>query len=317
LISDLGAVDVEQASAGRFSSDPQAIYDRWAEFRQWASEARNLRASPFVESELGPPVPRPAQIFAIGANYAGHVTEFSDVEVQREWPIIFTKFPSSLTGPFGVIELPSGVVDWEVELVCVIGQLARRVPVGHAWDHVAGLTVGQDISEREIQFRGNRSNLTAAKSLPGFSPIGPVVVTPDAFEDPDDLAIGCDLDGESVQSARTSQLTHSVPELIAIISDVVAMLPGDLVFTGTPAGVGAARMPMRFLQPGQELVSRIDGIGEMRHTFHGDIDDEARRRDVELVAEGVRALAARIQASDPPRELGDVVTADRNEMEQE
>ncbi len=176
-------------------------------------------------------MPRPAQIFALAGNYANHTTELTgEREVVRGWPMVFTKFTSSLTGPVDEIELPSGVVDWEVELVVVIGRLAHGVPAERAWDFVAGLTVGQDFSERAIQYRGRSSHLAMAKSLPGFSPIGPFLVTPDSLEDPDDLAIGCDLDGEPVQSGRTGQLLYSVPELIATISALVPMLPGDLVF---------------------------------------------------------------------------------------
>lgn len=298
LVTEQGAVDVERASEGRFRSDPQAVYGRWSEFRQWASEAATPAGVPFDETELRPPAPRPTQIFALAGNYASHAYEFTqEPEVVRGWPTIFTKFPSSLAGPTDEIELPSAVVDWEVELVVVIGQLARGVSVEQAWDFVAGLTVGQDLSERAIQYRGSGGHMSMAKSLPGFSPIGPFLVTPDSFQDPDDLAISCDLDGETVQSARTSQLLYSVPEIIATISAVVPMLPGDLVFTGTPAGVGAGQKPMRFLRPGQELVSRVEGIGEMRHTFCGDIPEETRRRDLEAVAEGVEALTAILRAT--------------------
>lgn len=125
------------------------------------------------------------------------------------------------------------------------------------------------------------------------------MVTPDSFADPDDLAISCELDGESVQSARTSQLLYSVSELVETISAVVTLLPGDLVFTGTPAGVGVGQKPMSFLQPGQMLVSRVEGIGEMRHAFRGDIADKARQQDLEAVTRGVEALTARLRAAVP------------------
>lgn len=168
LVTDHGAVDVERASAGRFSSDPQAIFERWAEFRQWAGAASTSGAVPFEEDRLGPPVPRPTQIFALAGNYASHAAEFTgETEVRRRWPTIFTKFPSSLTGPVAEIELPSGVVDWEVELVVVIGQFARDVPAERAWDVVAGLTVGQDLSERGIQYRDNGGHMSMASRCPG------------------------------------------------------------------------------------------------------------------------------------------------------
>ena len=265
LITDAGAIDVEEASAGRFWSDPQRVYERWFEFVEWAPAAQSSAAVPFSVEQLGPPAPRPAQVFGIGANYRSHAAE-GGLDVP-EWPMVFTKYVSSFTGPVGEIELPSDAVDWEVELVFVVSRLARNVPAQRGWDYVAGLTVGQDLSEREIQLRGEIPQMSMGKSLPGFSPMGPFLVTPDSLPDPDVLEISCSVDGETVQQASTGDLVFSVPALVAELSAMVPLLPGDVVFTGTPAGVGLARRPPRFLQPGEQLVSRIEGVGEMRHTF--------------------------------------------------
>jgi 2,4-diketo-3-deoxy-L-fuconate hydrolase len=265
LITDAGAIDVEKASAGRFSSDPQRVYEGWLEFVEWAAEAPPAAAVPFSPEQLGPPAPRPAQVFGIGANYRSHAAE-GGLDVP-EWPMVFTKYVSSFTGPVGEIELPSDAVDWEVELVFVIAQMARNVPAERGWEYVAGLTVGQDLSEREIQLRGEIPQMSMGKSLPGFSPMGPFLVTPESLPDRDALAISCSVDGETVQQSSTGDLVFSVPALVAELSAMVPLLPGDVVFTGTPAGVGLARRPPRFLQPGEQLVSRIEGIGEMRHTF--------------------------------------------------
>ena len=181
-------------------------------------------------------------------------------------PATFTKFPTCLTGPDAAVTLPPGMVDWEVELVVVIGTRAKRVDPARAWDHVAGVTVGQDLSERGLQFEaGNQFSL--GKSFPGFGPTGPWLVTPDELEDPDDLALGCAVDGETVQSSRTSDLIFPVPQLITELSAVLELLPGDLIFTGTPAGVGLGRTPPRFLQVGQTLESWIEGIGTIRTRF--------------------------------------------------
>ncbi|WP_326948115.1 fumarylacetoacetate hydrolase family protein [Amycolatopsis sp. NBC_01307] len=264
LVTEAGAVDVEQASERRFSADPQAIYDRWAEFRDWAAAAPHDTAAPFAESDLGAPVPAPRQIFGVGLNYRDHAAE-SGLGLP-ESPTVFTKFASSLTGPSGEIPLP-GPTDWEVELVAVIGVLARDVPAERGWEHVAGLTVGQDLSDRTLQLAGPAPQFSLGKSRPGFGPIGPWVVTPDEFADPDDLALDCAVNGESVQKSRTSELIFSVPELVARLSAVLPLWPGDLIFTGTPAGVGMARSPQRFLGPGDELVSTIEGIGRMHHRF--------------------------------------------------
>jgi 2,4-diketo-3-deoxy-L-fuconate hydrolase len=265
LITDAGAIDVEEASAGRFWSDPQRVYERWFEFVEWAAAAPSSAAVPFSAEQLGPPAPRPAQVFGIGANYRSHAAE-GGLDVP-EWPMVFTKYVSSFTGPVGEIELPSDAVDWEVELVFVVAQLARDVPAERGWEYVAGVTVGQDLSEREIQLRGEIPQMSIGKSLPGFSPMGPFLVTPDSLADRDALAISCSVDGETVQQGSTGDLVFSVPALVAELSAMVPLLPGDVVFTGTPAGVGLARTPPRFLQPGEQLNSRIEGIGEMRHTF--------------------------------------------------
>ena len=152
-------------------------------------------------------------------------------------PATFTKFPASPGGPFDDIEIVGGTVDWEVELVAVIGRRADRVAEADAWSHVAGLTVGQDISDRTLQFAAG-AQFSLGKSRRGYGPMGPWLVTPDEVADPDDLALGCSVDGETVQDARTSDLIFGVPRLVAELSAVLPLLPGDVIFTGTPAGVG-------------------------------------------------------------------------------
>ncbi|WP_411142153.1 fumarylacetoacetate hydrolase family protein [Streptomyces sp. x-80] len=265
LVYDDGVVDVEKASDGEFPSDPQAVFDRWPQFRDWAQSdvpAAYERAA-FDERQLGPPAPRPRQVFAVALNYADHVAESAADKPAQ--PTIFTKYPTSVTGPRDTVALPSETVDWEIELVAVIGTRAHQVAAADVWGHVAGLTVGQDLSERRIQLRGSPAQFSLGKSFPGFSPIGPVLVTPDEFENPDDLPLGCAVNGETMQESRTSHMIFSVSEQIAWISGICPLLPGDLVFTGTPSGVGGARNPMRFLRPGEELRSWIEGIGELRN----------------------------------------------------
>lgn len=259
-----GAIDVERASGGRFAADPQAVYDQWTAFSHWATGDHG-DPEPFSADDLRAPAPRPAQVFAIGANYPAHAAE-GGLDVP-EWPMVFTKFVSSFTGPTGEIALPAATVDWEAELVVVISRRAYHVPSAFGWEHVAGLTVGQDLSERTMQLRGEYPQMGLAKSYPGFSPMGPYLVTPDEFEDPDRLALGCFVNGETMQQASTADLVFSVPALIAELSAVLPLEPGDLIFTGTPAGVGMVRNPPRFLRPGDELSTYVEDIGEMRHTF--------------------------------------------------
>jgi 2-keto-4-pentenoate hydratase/2-oxohepta-3-ene-1,7-dioic acid hydratase in catechol pathway len=203
-------------------------------------------------------------VFAIGLNYRSHAEE-SGMDVPSI-PATFTKFPASLAGPFDDVEVAGATVDWEVELVAVIGARADRVAEADGWSHVAGLTVGQDISERTVQFAAG-SQFSLGKSYRGFGPMGPWLVTPDELPDPDDLGLGCSIDGVTVQDARTSDLIFSVPRLVAELSAVLPLLPGDVIFTGTPAGVGITSKPPRFLQVGETLESWIEGIGTIRNRF--------------------------------------------------
>jgi len=262
-----GALDVQQASGGRFAADPQAVYQQWPEFAAWAAGADLSTAAPFAAADLGAPAPAPQQVLAIGLNYAEHAAE-SGFDVPTEPTVMFTKWPSCLTGPVTDVELPAGGhTDWEVELVAVIGRRAFRVSAGDAWGYVAGLTVGQDISERTLQSAGPSPQFSLAKSLPGFGPTGPWLVTPDEFADPDDLELGCSVNGNQMQKGRTRDLIFSVPAMIAALSQRLPLLPGDVLFTGTPSGVGLGRKPPVWLAPGDELVSYITGIGELRQRF--------------------------------------------------
>lgn len=184
------------------------------------------------------------------------------------FPATFTKYPASFSGPFDEIEIVGGSVDWEVELVAVVGRRADRVAAADGWAYIAGLTVGQDISDRHLQFAAG-GQFSLGKSRRGYSPMGPWLVTPDELADPGDLGLGCSVDGEVMQDARTSDLVYDVPRLVADLSGVLPLLPGDVIFTGTPAGVGVGRKPPVFLQPGQVLETWIEGIGTMRNRCVG------------------------------------------------
>ena len=269
IVGEHRAVDVAEASDGRFGPSLPAVYEEWDAFSAWAA-TEGEKGSPdageaFSPSLAGPPSPAPRQVFAVALNYRAHAAE-SGLSAPDD-PLFFTKFVSAFTGPVTEVALPEGKVDWECELVTVISRPARRVAAADAWSHVAGLTVGQDISERVVQRSGPAPQFSLAKSHEGFAPTGPVLVTPDEFADPDDLAIGCEVNGQPMQSARTSQMIFPVSGLIEYLSAVVTLFPGDVIFTGTPPGVGMGRDPQVFLQPGDRLVSRIEGIGEMTQTF--------------------------------------------------
>ena len=263
VILDSGAVDVAKASNELFQADPQAVFDRWAEFREWAAQLPHSAVHTFEDQDLRAPAPCPRQVFGIGLNYLAHAEETA-LETP-EFPHAFTKFPSCITGQDALVPLVSESVDWEVELVVVIGTGGYAIGEADAWSHVAGLTVGQDLSEREIMLHSRPwPQISLGKSYPGFGPIGPYLVTPDEVDNPDDLAISCLLNGEKVQDARTGEMICGVPALISKLSSIVTLYPGDVIFTGTPAGVGVGRQPPRFLRPGDTLLSTIEGIGTLR-----------------------------------------------------
>jgi 2-keto-4-pentenoate hydratase/2-oxohepta-3-ene-1,7-dioic acid hydratase in catechol pathway len=262
-------LDVATASDGRFGPDPAGVYAAWSDLVAWSATIApgDGRSVPVDRTLLDAPSPAPRQVFAVGLNYSEHAAE-SGFSAPTDLPPVFTKYVSSFSGPDSVVIMPpGGNVDWEIELVAVIGREARDIADADGWNHVAGLTAGQDISERISQLRGPAAQFGLGKSFPGFSPQGPWLVTPDEFPNPDDIGLGCSVDGEEVQHGRTRDLIFSVPRIVGALSRIVTLYPGDVIFTGTPAGVGLGREPQRYLEPGQRLDSWIEGIGEMHQSF--------------------------------------------------
>jgi 2-keto-4-pentenoate hydratase/2-oxohepta-3-ene-1,7-dioic acid hydratase in catechol pathway len=273
LVEDGRAVDVEAASSGAFGPGLEDVYERWLDFVAAAPGFDRRGAREFEPSELGCCSPMPRQVIAVGLNYESHALE-TGLPIP-ELPAVFTKFPTCLTGPEAEVALGGTTVDWEVELVVVIGVEADRVREEDAWDHVAGLSVGQDLSDRTVQFAAG-AQFSLGKSYAGYGPVGPWLVTLDELEDPDDLALGCRLNGETVQEDRTSGLVFSVPRLIAELSGMMRLLPGDMIFTGTPAGVGMVASPPRFLADGDLLESWVEGIGTIRTRLRAPKQGEGR-----------------------------------------
>lgn len=270
VITEEGVIDVAAASDGRFPSSPDACVAHIAQIRDWLAADRpvtdptaTLATLQADATRLGPPVTAPSQIFAVGLNYRDHGTETG--LALPDAPLVFTKFPSSLAGPAADIPLPTATCDWEVELVVVLADGGRDIPVDQALDHVAGFCVGQDISERTSQLAGTPPQFSLAKSHPAFTPIGPWITTLDELHDPADLTLTCTLDGDAVQRGRTRDLIFDIPTLISHLSAVCELRPADLIFTGTPSGVGYARTPARYLTPGSTLRSTITGLGELRN----------------------------------------------------
>ncbi|MTD57573.1 fumarylacetoacetate hydrolase family protein [Amycolatopsis pithecellobii] len=272
LITDsTTAVDIAEASAGRFGPSPRQVFEQWDAFTAWAETADLSGGKAFEPADLGAPVPDPQQVFAIGLNYRDHADEAQ--LAHPEHLVVFTKFASSLAGPNVTVELPSESVDYETELVVVIGRETHQADLETAAAAIAGYSVGQDYSDRGVQLRGPAPQFSLGKSFPHFGPFGPAVVTGDELDDPGKLRITAVLAGPSageagtrtVQDGTTADLIFPVDRIISDLSQVVTLHPGDVIFTGTPAGVGQPRG--LFLEPGDTLTSTIDGIGTMTNRF--------------------------------------------------
>jgi 2-keto-4-pentenoate hydratase/2-oxohepta-3-ene-1,7-dioic acid hydratase in catechol pathway len=217
-----------------------------------------------AETELLAPVPRPGKVVAIGRNYRAHAEE-EGVDPPAE-PLIFSKWPSSVIGHGAPIRWDSdltGQVDYEAELAVIIGRRARRVSVDAALDHVLGYTCLNDVSARDLQLGDGQ--WTRGKSLDTFCPMGPVLVTADEIGDPQDLGIRCTVGDEVVQDARTSQMFFTVAEVVSYCSMAFTLEPGDVIASGTPAGVGAFRSPPRYLADGDRVRVEIERIGVLEN----------------------------------------------------
>ena len=264
LLIDGQALDVAEASDGAFGPSLQSLYDNYDAFAAVAPNWSRDGLKAFSSSELGSPAPRPQQVFAIGLNYHGHAAE-AGVPVPQV-PATFTKFPSSLGGPFEPVPRMGETLDWEVEIVVVMSREAYRVSEGDAWNYVAGLAVGQDYSERTMQFAAG-SQFSLGKSYLGFGPVGPWLTTLDEVPDRDNLQLECWINEDKVQDAPSTDMVFSIPSLIAQLSAVTPLWPGDVIFTGTPAGVGITAQPARFLQVGDVVRSTIGELGSIHNTI--------------------------------------------------
>jgi acylpyruvate hydrolase len=244
------------------------VGDLLAAGEDWASRASaDGPRQEWTRSELAPVVPHPSKVFCVGLNYLRHVQE-GGREVPSH-PSLFAKFAEALTGPYDQITLPAASerVDWEAELVAVIvGRSIHDATEQEAANAIAGFAVGNDVSMRDWQRR--TTQWLQGKTWEGCSPVGPALVTIDELGSArPDLAISCTVDGETMQDARTSDLLFDPVHVVAYISKVLTLRPGDLIFTGTPEGVGDARNPPIYIRPGQTVTTRIEHLGELVNTF--------------------------------------------------
>jgi 2-keto-4-pentenoate hydratase/2-oxohepta-3-ene-1,7-dioic acid hydratase in catechol pathway len=222
-----------------------------------------LALTPLADLTLLAPIPRPKKLICVGLNYRDHAAETG--AVIPEVPTIFNKFATAVIGPGAPIVLPkvSNSPDYEAEFAFVIGKGGRHIAEADWRDHVFGYTIVNDVSARDYQ-RATTQWLMG-KTFDTFAPMGPWIITKDEIGDPHNLIVRMVINGETLQNGNTSQLIFNIPQLIAFLSSVFTLEPGDVVSTGTPAGVGAARKPPRWLRPGDEVAVQIQGIGELRN----------------------------------------------------
>jgi 2-keto-4-pentenoate hydratase/2-oxohepta-3-ene-1,7-dioic acid hydratase in catechol pathway len=257
-------VDLAEASGGRLPADMLALLQQGEPALELAREiAANAASGPaLAQVELLAPVPNPSKVVAIGLNYMDHCREQNIQPPQA--PMIFAKFPTAVVGPGAVIRWDPALtrqVDYEAELAVVMGRTARRVSAAQALDYVAGYMNCNDVSARDLQF-GDRQ-WVRGKSLDTFCPLGPWLVTRDEVPDPHALSIRCTVNGTVMQDSTTAEMIFDVPQLIEFASQAFTLLPGDVIATGTPDGVGVFRSPQIFLKEGDVVTVEVEGLGEL------------------------------------------------------
>ena len=240
-----------------FSSDGLQKLQEWASTS--ADDAEQVNAA----HRIGSPIARPSKMICIGLNFSDHAEE-TGAEAPKE-PIIFSKATSALTGPFDNIVIPKGSeqTDWEVELAVVIGKHASYVSESEAEDYVAGYVLHNDVSERSFQ-KDRGGQWTKGKSADTFAPLGPFMATKDEIHDINNLAMWLTVNGEKMQDGNTSNLIFNVPHVVSYLSHFMSLLPGDVISTGTPAGVGMGMSPEKYLKPGDIVELGIDGLGSSK-----------------------------------------------------
>jgi len=265
----LGVVCRDRVFDGQTSRAVSDIIADWPNARPALEAAvKHGEGIPLASAKLLAPIARPGKIFAIGLNYADHIAE-SRMEAPKE-QVWFTKAVTSINGPFDPVQIPkvSPFVDYEVELVAVIGKGGRHIAKDKAHEHVFGYCVGNDVTERAWQHRTPQWSL--GKSFDTHAPIGPWITTSDEIGDPHALDIRCFVNGELRQNSNTSHLVFDVYDQIAQLSQAMTLEPGDLIFTGTPGGIGAAMEPRRFLKAGDVVRCEIAGLGHLENSFQAE-----------------------------------------------
>ncbi|QVL34248.1 fumarylacetoacetate hydrolase family protein [Telmatocola sphagniphila] len=264
---DLQATDPSLPSNVKTILEAQGSLDSKIEAAKSNPKAVKVAVS---EAKLHAPVIDPQKIICVGLNYRDHAIE-CNLPIPRD-PVLFNKFNNTLIGHGENIIHPkvSVKVDYEAELVLVIGKTGRYIPESQAQSYVAGYAVGHDVSARDWQMEKDGKQWMAGKTFDTFAPIGPVLVTADEVKDPHHLNISLRLNGKTMQNSNTKQFIFNIPQMVSYISQIVTLMPGDIIFTGTPPGIGNALTPQVFLKPGDVTEVEIEGLGVLKNTVVGE-----------------------------------------------
>ncbi|MDE2694824.1 MAG: fumarylacetoacetate hydrolase family protein [Paracoccaceae bacterium] len=260
LLNEESFYDLEEISNGNLSHDSTKALLHLEELGELSKNLNDLEATGNIsEAEFDAPVSFPKNCYAVGLNYRNHAEE-ANMTIP-EVPMIFTKHTSCLVGASADVEMRSNYVDYEAELVVVIGLSGKDISKDNAWNHVAGLCVGQDISDRPAQFASTPPMFNLGKSFDTFGPMGPALVSPDSLPNKENLVIECKVNDEIRQNDNTDDLIFDVPTIISYLSEIVTLNTGDVIFTGTPGGVGVTQG--KFLKDGDIITTSIEGLGTL------------------------------------------------------
>jgi 2,4-diketo-3-deoxy-L-fuconate hydrolase len=254
-------VALDIAAHSDLPSDPMACIARWDDLRT-AVRSFDLKAGRAVTvHDVDCPVPAPRQMFAVGLNYRKHAEEMSS-QIPAQ-PLVFAKFQSSLNSPTGDIRIVGETCDYESEVIIVISRGGRNINRADAWNHIAGLCVGQDVSDRGLQYAGNPPQFSMGKSRQGFSPIGPWVTDMSNNDRRNSLRVQCSINGELRQNTEINDMIFPIDQIVAHLSGICELYPGDVVYTGSPSGVGHGMKPPKYLKPGDVIETTLEGVGSM------------------------------------------------------
>ena len=260
---DFRVVDVERSSNGALPSDVMACYSAWQLLRAHAATLAKTDGVACSLEQLDCPVPQPRQLFAVGLNYKKHAEEMGSPIPTT--PLMFAKFQSSINTPSGDVHLVGATCDYESELVIVIGSGGTNIAHADAWQHIAGITAGQDISDRTLQYSGVPPQFSLGKSRTGFTPMGPWVADMQNNASRDNLRLTCSINGQMRQDTNTNDMIFDIPEIVSYLSGICQLFPGDAIFTGTTAGVGHGHKPPIYLQRGDIIETTLEGVGIIRN----------------------------------------------------